>query len=371
MSFMMDDANLDVEGTVGETSEETSEETTATTVTAVTAEQVLPASPASLMSPTPEEVQQYLSTKFDFEMHRMHVEATLNNIADKLLGEIASLKRSPPPISIIPPPAVPPNYQQMYIDSLLQRIDSLERTVANQNAQMENQHAQMMLLIESTAPPECTPASVENHARPGVHTPAAPAQKPHPSAKGAAPPTPRVNPPPPSTSNKTRQPPKSKRVEIVGDSMLGGLHGWSKPGYFTKVNSFGGATSLDAVDMAGMALRRQPDMLIVHTGTNDFDHDEKTKTQMQRIISKARNVNPDIILGISAICHREDRKNLQPKIKDMNNQLKNFCKQQQVIFIEHSDFDHSCLARKGLHPNENGSTSIKQDFDRTITSSLV
>ena len=274
MSFMMDDANSDVDRTAEESCEETTcEETTTTTVAAVISEQVPPTSPASLHSPTPEEVQQILSTQFDFEMHRMHVEATLNNIADKLLGEIVSLKQSPPPISIIPPPAAPPaappNYQQMYIDSLLHRIESLERTVANQNAQMANQHAQMMLLIESTAPPECAPASVENRARPAAPAaarpaapaaarPAAAAKKPQPSSKGAAP-TPHVNPPPPPTSNKNMQPPndspKSKRVEIVGDSMLGGLHGWSKPGYFTKVNSFGGATSLDAVDMAGMALR--------------------------------------------------------------------------------------------------------------------
>ena len=38
-----------------------------------------------------------------------------------------------------------------------------------------------------------------------------------------------------------------------------------------RVNSIGGATSQDAVEMTDIALRRSPDMIIIHTGTNDFD----------------------------------------------------------------------------------------------------
>jgi len=112
-------------------------------------------------------------------------------------------------------------------------------------------------------------------------------------------------------------------------------------------------------------------MIIVHAGTNDFNAKVETKKELQRIISKARGIKPDIKIGISAICHREDQKQLQRSIKDMNNQMKNFCRQQQVTLIEHDDFDTDCLSRKGLHPNENGNISLKQDFDRTIQSSFV
>jgi hypothetical protein len=153
--------------------------------------------------------------------------------------------------------------------------------------------------------------------------------------------------------------------------MLGEIRPWSKPGFFTKVNSFSGATSADMVNMTDIAMRRKPDMLIIHSGTNDFGHNVQTKKELQRVISKSRNINADIIIGISAICHREDDRRLQSKIKDVNNQLKIFCGQQQVIFIEHDDFDHACLALKGLHPNENGIISLKSDFDRTIRSSLA
>ena len=112
------------------------------------------------------------------------------------------------------------------------------------------------------------------------------------------------------------------------------------------------------VDLAEMSLRREPDALIVHSGTNDFDAKINTKNQLQRVIAKARGKNADIKIGISAICLRVDRPEMKTKVKDMNNQLKNFCHQHQVTFIDHDDFDRSCLAAKGLHPNSNGNTSL-------------
>ena len=166
-----------------------------------------------------------------------------------------------------------------------------------------------------------------------------------------------------SASSKTTQ---QKRVDIIGDSMIGGVWNWSRKNYTVKVKSYGGGTSLDMIDMAEMSLRRDPDALIIHSGTNDFDQKVNTKNQLQRVIAKARGKKANIEIGISAICHREDRPELQNKIKDMNNQLKNFCHQHQVTYIDHDDFDGTCLATKKLHPNANGNASLFADFNRTI-----
>ena len=150
--------------------------------------------------------------------------------------------------------------------------------------------------------------------------------------------------------------------------MLGGVRNWVKPNYYVKVNAYGGATSLDMVDLAEISLRRDPDALIIHSGTNDFDHGVQTKKELARVIAKARCKNPNIHISVSDICHREDKPHLQQKIKDMNNQLKNFCRQHQVSLVDHADFDHSCIAPRGLHPNGNGNKTLFMDFDRTISS---
>jgi hypothetical protein len=150
--------------------------------------------------------------------------------------------------------------------------------------------------------------------------------------------------------------------------MLGGVWNWNRAEYNVKVHSYGGATTQDMVNMSEIALRRTPDILIVHSGTNDFRQKVNTKNELQRVIAKARASNADIDIAISAICHREDDKSLMRKVKDMNNQLKTFCSQQQVTFIDHDDFDHSCLSKGMLHPNTLGNKSLYMDFDRIISS---
>ena len=335
-------------------------------------------SPSPLPSPSPStEVQDV--TQFYLANVGMNIDASLNRFMDALTLKLDTTPVPPPrPPSTSTSHVLPPDYQQLYIDSLLHRIASLEQTVSNQ-------HGQMMLLIDSTAPTECAPAPARSVPVPapaplmpqtvpaGNHAKAPPMKAPPPKA----PPT-KVPPAkataartPPATQSPPPATPKNSRVEIIGDSILHGIRPWSKPGFYTKVNSFSGATTTDIVDMADIAMRRKPDMLIVHAGTNDFGHNVQTKKELQRVISKSRNINPDIIIGISAICYREDDRRLQPKIKDMNNQLKNLSRQMQVKFIEHDDFDSACLAKKGLHPNDNGNVSIKADFDRTIQSSLA
>ena len=330
------------------------------------------------------EVQTETVTKFEFENIAMNINASLNQFMDSLSSKLDQSPPPPPPnTSMIPPSAAaaPPNYQQLYIDSLLRQIGSLEHTISNQELIIANQHAEMMLLMESTAPLECMPASPRPLGAPSPQAPAAnapsakaPTTTP-PATKVPAAKAPAAKSPPVARTHKhssvTSTSPSPKRVEIIGDSMLGGIHPWSKPGFFAKVNSFSGATTTDMLNMTDIAMRRDPDMLIIHSGTNDFGHNVQTKKELQRVISKSRNINPDIIIGISAICYREDDRRLQPKIKDMNNQLKNLSRQLQVKFIEHDDFDSACLAKKGLHPNENGNVSIKADFDRTIQSSLA
>ena len=371
---MMDREDTTANGDVDESVDDTAAvDTTAAATTAVDAGQV-PISPASIVqSPTDPEVQHIFQSKFDFQLHAMHIDASLNSMTDKLLNEIHVLKQTPPPNSIIPPPAVPPNYQQLYIESLLQRIDSLERTVANQ-------HAQMMLLIESTAPPECAPAPPASRttAPPPSKTslqvaPASvPVAKAPPAKVRAAPaPAPPLAPPSQTTAPKSKPNPKVARVEVIGDSMLGGIRNWYKNDeYSAKVHSYGGATTRDMNDMLEIALRRDPDALIVHSGTNDFDHKINTKKELQRIVAKARGKKADLKIAISSICFRQDKPHLMPKIKDMNNQLKNFCHQHQLTYIDHSDFDHSCLSEGGLHPEKRGNTSLYMDFKRTIDSLL-
>ena len=159
----------------------------------------------------------------------------------------------------------------------------------------------------------------------------APPSKAPPAKVPAAPaPAPPLAPPSQTVAPKSKpnpRPPSKKvaRVEVIGDSMLGGIRNWYRNDeYSAKVHSYGGATTQDMNDMLEIALRRDPDALIVHSGTNDFDHKINTKKELQRIVAKARGKKADLKIAISSICFRQDKPHLMPKIKDMNNQLKTF-----------------------------------------------
>ena len=306
------------------------------------------------------------ASEWVFECYKLEMTSTINRLVDKhqteitaltasfraelnvLHQEIAELKRNKQQIDSTSHPV---DFYQETIRALIQKLPSpaVQPQTIN-TTQLPSQSSQMQAMPK---PAQTIPPPNKHSMKP---TP------PNPTQKTNAPPTQQ------KATSATSSARKQKRVEIIGDSMLGGVRNWYKEDYTVKVNHFGGATSLDTVEIAEIALRRDPDMLIVHVGTNDFEQNIPTKKEIQRIVSKARGKCADIKIGISAICHREDKKHLQPKIKDMNNQLKNLCRQQQLTFIDHSDFDHSCLAYKGLHPNQNGNKSLYCDFDRTISS---
>lgn len=282
----------------------------------------------------------------EFEEYKQSIADIINSLADTYQGEIASLRVELSQLkdaNVKTTTSIPSDtkFLQDTIQSLIQKLpDTVPSTTGPPPA-------------NSIAPPISS-----SGAPPSNTTKPAPVSKKHheTSAQNQQPKTP---------------PPKRKRVEIIGDSMLSGLWSWSRPNYQTKIHAYGGATTEDMSDMVEMALRREPDVLIIHSGTNDFDHNVQTKSQLQRIIAKARGKNADIQIGVSAICHREDKRNLQAKIKDMNNQLKTFCGQNQVAYIDHEDFDHSCLSAGKLHPNRNGNKSLYMDFQRTIDSLVL
>ena len=60
-------------------------------------------------------------------------------------------------------------------------------------------------------------------------------------------------------------------MEIVGDSMLNSLdeRGLQKR-HHVKIRNHSGATSQDILDHIKPIIRRKPDTIIVHAGTNDL-----------------------------------------------------------------------------------------------------
>ena len=71
-------------------------------------------------------------------------------------------------------------------------------------------------------------------------------------------------------------------IEIVGDSMINGITPVglnSKCKRRLRVKPYGGVTSEDLVDHICPTLRRKPDVIAIHIGTNDITNDDCSSLQ--------------------------------------------------------------------------------------------
>ena len=141
-----------------------------------------------------------------------------------------------------------------------------------------------------------------------------------------------------------------------------------------KVHSYGGATTEDMSDLLRVGMRRKPDVVIIHSGSNDLTRNPpvNTEVELDNAIKLIRDAKADTEIAFSLLVERNDKhKHLNPKIKELNNNLKSFCAQRGVSVIEHDRFDHTSLAivrngprgqYGGLHPNTKGNAILAKDF---------
>ena len=130
------------------------------------------------------------------------------------------------------------------------------------------------------------------------------------------------------TNSSTKKP----ITVIVGDSMVKNVRGWDLSNASNKVivKSFSGATTEDMEDYIRPVLRKEPDKLILHVGTNDLKTLEPTEivNSIQSLAINIEENSPNTCVSISAVLPRKES---QPSknISSINNSLKLICDQHQ------------------------------------------
>ena len=119
------------------------------------------------------------------------------------------------------------------------------------------------------------------------------------------------------SSSKNDQTPSKKVTLVAGDSILKNIHGWrlSNSDNHVVVKSFAGATISDMEDFLKPVIRKKPNSIILHVGTNDIEHDT-AKRVAEGVLNLAIQVtenSPSTEIVISAILPRTDKPNEQSK----------------------------------------------------------
>ena len=154
---------------------------------------------------------------------------------------------------------------------------------------------------------------------------------------------------------------------IVGDSMIKHVNGCEvSRDNSVKIRCHPGATTDDIIDYVRPTARKKPDMIIIHTGTNDIQNKVNTLQKVRKVITtiKEIDVNNEIQIAFSSVIHRDDQ-DFEEEIKEINRKLENLCKGKRIKFIN-NNIDGSCLNRSKLHLNKSGTALLVKNFSQAL-----
>ena len=138
---------------------------------------------------------------------------------------------------------------------------------------------------------------------------------------------------------------RKKTVVIVGDSIVRNVPNrslnQSLKEYFSVVKSFPGATAQDMKDYIKPSIARKPDMVVLHTGTNDLKSNQNSSDIANDIFNLAKNIkNSGTEVSIlSSLIPRGDR--LSKKKKKVNKELQEKYTAENFAFILHKSINIS------------------------------
>ena len=160
---------------------------------------------------------------------------------------------------------------------------------------------------------------------------------------------------------------KPTRVIVAGDSMVKHVNGYKMSTKSTKiqVSAFPGSTTLDMTDYIKPILRKKPDKLIIHVGTNCLKSRENSERCAEEIIKLGESVKksiPETEMAISSLITRSDDEFLTRKVSDVNKVLKQTCIQKHWKYIDHTNITPEDLNQSRIHLNKVGTIKMARNF---------
>ena len=136
-----------------------------------------------------------------------------------------------------------------------------------------------------------------------------------------------------------------------------------------KIRSHPGATTEDLIDYVRPTARKNPKMMVIHSGTNDLTNKVNTLQNIRKVINaiKENDVNDEIEIVLSSAIHPDDQ-DLEDKINKLNKKLENLCKGKDMIFIDNSNIKSSSLNRSKLNLNKSGTVLQTKNFAKIVNS---
>ncbi|CAB3993167.1 Pro-Pol poly [Paramuricea clavata] len=110
-------------------------------------------------------------------------------------------------------------------------------------------------------------------------------------------------------------------------------------------------------------IQSSPSHVIIHAGTNNIpiDSTKACSKKLERLVIKTKAKFPNSKVGLSGITFRQDIEQAT-KIQEVNNKLEEMAAKHDVMFIDNSSIDHTCLNGSNPHLNGKGSAVLASHF---------
>ena len=81
-------------------------------------------------------------------------------------------------------------------------------------------------------------------------------------------------------------------------------------------------------------VRRKPDVLVIHTGTNDLTNGVNTMKEVRQLVKCVKELDKEeeVKIGFSSVINRSDR-NLEKEIVDLNLKLKRYFLMMIILIV--------------------------------------
>ena len=103
-------------------------------------------------------------------------------------------------------------------------------------------------------------------------------------------------------------------------------HGVPNESFKVRVKNDPGATTEDICNPLKSKIRKKPNVVIIHAGTNDLTNDSKSLKNYMRVADLVRSKLPNCKLAISKVITRKDKKEIEKKWRHSTLNLPNFAK---------------------------------------------
>ena len=162
-------------------------------------------------------------------------------------------------------------------------------------------------------------------------------------------------------------------ILIAGDCLLNGIKSRQLHDFhYSDVVVFPRATSGDLFkNYTKQISRSSVEVLILHFGTYDLTQQggepNDTVRNLRNFVRKAKERNPRIVIAVSSIVVRIDRKGVRSTIKSLNAQLKKLCGEESIDYINNDNIKEDMLSQKILLTlTPEGKEKLAQNFSNYI-----